>query len=154
MPISKSEFSYTLDLGEEFNELDPDEKKNAKQEIGIAILEEMFDYLDSGVTPVSGGRYKKTLSKNYKKRKIAMGGQGIADLDLTSDMISSLRFSKAKTGNDIKISINKAKEILKAYNHNVGDTLPQREFMPKEGGKFKPKIRQRVDSIIADYLDD
>ena len=42
------------------------------------------------------------------------------------------------------------KQIPKAYNHNVGDTLPQRQFMPDEelGELFTDEIMEGVIKIL------
>jgi len=39
-------------------------------------------------------------------------------------------------------------ERLKAYNHNVGDTLPKRQFIPAPNKKFKTSIRKKANSAI------
>jgi hypothetical protein len=43
-------------------------------------------------------------------------------------------------------------EAPKAYNHNVGDTLPQRQFIPMEDQNFKSEIMAGIDEVIEEIL--
>ncbi len=45
-------------------------------------------------------------------------------------------------------------EKLKSFNHNTGDTLPQREFIPSDDKTFKQPILTGIKAIIQDVLSD
>lgn len=154
MPISLDEMSYTLKL-DKLKEVPASKRKEAKELIGLTVKQMIVDYLDRGTSPVSGGSYQKTLSKEYKKKKLAQGKSGIADLDLEGDMLGNLKFTTSGPSDEINFKLSKKTEILKGYNHNVGDTLPQREWLPDDevDGQFKPAIRNAIDEIIDGFLD-
>ena len=71
LPIKKNKISYKLDLEEEFNKADikPSKRKALSELIGVTLIDEITQYLDKGTTPVSKGKYKRSLSKEYKAEK-------------------------------------------------------------------------------------
>lgn len=150
MPIKKNKISYTLNLEDEFNknEIKPSKRKQLSELIGAELINEIVTYLDRGITPVSKGEYKRSLSKKYKEIKKKKTGVTFADLQLESDMLSNLSIKATKTGVEIQITDNTQKK--KAYNHNVGDTLPKRQFLPNDENneQFKATIIKRVKDNI------
>lgn len=83
-------------------------------------------------------------SPNYAKKKGVSVNS--VDLVLTGEMLSSFEESQVQK-NVVKIKIAEGDNTLKAYNHNVGDTLPQRQFF---GLKDVDPIIKKVDSIKND----
>lgn len=149
MPIQKSKISYTLDLNSDdfasrLNKIKPSKRKEVTELIGVTILDEIRSYTEKGQSPVSGGSYKSSLSKEYAKKT----GKKISDLFLEGDMLGNLSFSNFKDRVTIKITDPLQKK--KAYNHNVGDTLPQRQFMPDDDESFKKPIIDKVKRILDD----
>jgi hypothetical protein len=65
-------------------------------------------------------------------------------------MLDSLTFEV--TGTKVIIGIFDSDQAPKAYNHNTGDTLPMRQFIPTEDQTFKRDIMRGIDEIIADLL--
>lgn len=109
-------------------------------------------YTDEQRSPVTGGKFKP-LSKDYAKFKQKKVGNKKADLHLTNKMINSIRadFLSEK----IRFKIEAKKQIPKAYNHNTGDTLEQRQFMPDEEARgtratFHKGIREAIQEMIND----
>lgn len=156
MPIKKNKISYSLDLEAEFDKqnIKPSQRKALSDVIGGVLLDEMLQYLDKGSSPVAKGQYKKTLSKEYKKIKKKKTGKSIADLQLTDSMLGDLKFTSTKKGVELKITDSEQKK--KSYNHNVGDTLPTRQFLPNDANNetFKRPIMKKIKDIIKDASED
>ncbi len=149
MPISLSEFSYTMELDTEG--VPENDKEDALNVAGQLILAQIKEYLDNQNTPVSKGSYKKGLSTKYKERKKAMGQPGIANLQLTDAMLNDLEVDATKS--TITFKLDESAQIKKAFNHNTGDTLPQRQFMPDDtrNEKFKPNVLKEAKAAIETF---
>ena len=150
MPIKKRKISYTLDLSEQLKMVKPSKRKAVTELIGITMIDSIEEHLSRGVSPVSKGAYKKTLSKAYAKKT----GKKTANLDESGDMLGDLRIDSFK--DKVTIKITDKKEKLVSYNHNVGDTLPVRKFMPNDENKevFKRSITKKIKDIITDASED
>lgn len=150
MPITKTKISYELDIAEKVKKVKPGKRKQVAEQIGFAVIDEIVQHLQSGKSPVSKGNYKKTLSPEYAKKV----GKRISDLDLTGDMLGNLSFDAFKDRVVFKITDGTQKK--KAFNHNTGDTLPQRQFLPNDdaGEKFKRAIDGVINRIIDDASED
>jgi hypothetical protein len=145
--FSKDEVSafIPIDLPEE---LSRSEKAKAKKDIAEYVLTSILDYVGEGKSPIVGESFKK-LGKSYADNE--KGGDRTPNLDLNGDMLDAL-ISKPK-GDGIEIGIFKKKEAIKAYNHNIGDTLPRRRFIPAKNQTLKKDILNGIDDIIQEYLD-
>lgn len=156
MPIKKNKISYTLDLEDQFDEagIKPSQRKALSELVGVTLLSEIVSYLDKGNTPVSKGQYKRSLSKEYREKKRAQGKRGYADMQLTESMLNNLTINPTKKGVEIKLTDSLEKK--KAYNHNVGDTLPRRQWLPNDeaGESFKRTIISKVKEVISDASED
>jgi len=146
MPIKKNKISFTLDLTDRLKKVKPSKRKETAELIGITLIDSMGEFLDRSTSPVSKGLFKKTLSKAYKK----LTGKTKADLQLSGDMLGDLQVDAFK--DRVTIKITDREEKLKSFNHNTGDTLPVRKFLPDDANneKFKPAIMKRVAEIIDD----
>lgn len=155
MPIKKNKVSYKLDLESLFDdagvEKNRTKRKALSELVGVTLIDEVVSYLDKGVTPVSNGTYKRSLtSKEYKAKKIKEGKSSFADMQLTESMLNNL--SIKATSKDVELKITDSTEKKKAFNHNKGDTLPQRQWLPDDSGneKFKRGIIKKIKDIIKD----
>ena len=148
MPINKNETSKFIPIKMPKG-LDDSEKEDLKASIGEFVISEMLRYVADGTSPVSGGRAFKKLTKKYAEKE--KGGDTTANLDLHGDMLGSLTFEPSSKG--IKVGIFDSDQAIKSYNHNVGDTLPKRQFIPNADEDFKKDIMKGIDSIIKDYVD-
>lgn len=146
-----SETSSEIDIVSTINASD-DTKERIKEEVGDYLMEQTFLSVGSLKSPISGHDWKKTLSPEYKKKKIEEGGTPVANLEMTGGMLSALEYELTEDG--IKIGVF-GKEALKADGHNnlSGESqLPERRFLPGEGEKYKREIEQGVTEIINDIL--
>jgi hypothetical protein len=90
---------------------------------------------------VNGGKFKK-YSEEYAESKGVT--RDSVDLFLEGDMLESIgrRTSKEKAST-VFIQMEKGIQTKKGYNHNVGDTLPKREFF----GVTEAEARRIADQI-------
>lgn len=143
--MSQEEVSTTVDLAElvpEFSKLEKSDRNNIKSLVADAIIEEINVYLDGSLSPVSGGQYKKFRAD---KKPSLLYEEG--------DLRSSLDWKPTTSKTKLKIGVFDKQETPKAYNHNVGDTLPVRRFIPLEDETFKRPIISKIRNIILDELD-
>jgi hypothetical protein len=135
-------YEFTPDLSGVPEELIED----ALDEIGTFLIESILEHVGEAKTPVSGGKYAAKLrSKAY----IEMKGDDMANLDLTGDMLRALEW--VPNGDSIIIGVFDKDQAPKAYNHNFGDTLPRRQFLPESDQNFKREILNGVKRIIEEY---
>lgn len=132
--------------------------REAQEEISDYLLSEALGYIGESKSPVAGGEYKSTLSKDYKKIKEEISGSSKANLELNGDMLDALEVKKLSNGN-LEYGVFKKSEALKADGHNhsgvFGDSkLPKREFIPKEGETFKRQIISGMREILSEFEDD
>lgn len=149
--ISQDEIKVELDFSDEMSGLSASKRSELKDLIQAIVEDNLFNDISRGISPVDGSRFKG-LSKEYKKAKVAMGGEGKPNLELEGNMLSSLTTRFAR--NKLILEISKDKETPKAYNHLIGDTLPQRQFLPIEDGQLFRKgimsqIKQAIDEVSS-----
>jgi hypothetical protein len=135
------------------------DKKRILEDIGDIVLTEVTSMVGSGISPVTGRKFKK-LSKEYIEKKKEEGGTilggGGSNLELTGDMLQSL-FVEVKD-NKITLTVSDS-EQGKADGHNNfsgKSSLPERKFIPNEknGETFIPKIRKAIkDYLIQEVID-
>ena len=126
------------------------QRSQVKQEVGNFVVEEILRSVSSASTPVSGGKYKATLSKDYADEE--KGGNRTANLELEGDMLDSLEFKNTREG--VEVGIFKASEVPKADGHNNfsgKSKLPTRQFIPKENEKFKRNIEKGIKDIVNEF---
>lgn len=117
---SKSEVSQRFNLKELLGYEPTEVQKKLFYELAVDAMAQRTlngdDINGSSFTPYSEDYAKK---KGVSKESV--------DLVLSGEMLSS--FEDAQTQkNIVKIKIAEGENTLKAYNHNVGDTLPKRQF--------------------------
>jgi hypothetical protein len=143
--MSQNQVTWTLTL-DELSGIPGELKRAVLDEVGEYLVTSVMDYVSESRTPVSGGKFKTKLSKDYAERE----GKDSANLDLTGSMLDSLTYRIS--GNSVEVGVFDSDEAPKAYNHNVGDTLPQRQFIPMESQKFKSEIMAGIDEVIEEIL--
>lgn len=104
----------------------------------------------------NGNAKTVTLKSPYSKQyadsldfKAAGKSKGKVNMTLTGDMLASIQVED-RPGNKIAIVIDGEKEILKAYNHLTGDTVPKRPFFGASKTDVKETIhdfQEEIDSI-------
>jgi len=136
---SKSEVSQTFNLKQILGYEPTERQKEAFYELAV---NKMVDRTTNG-KDINNRKFTE-YSESYAKQKGVT--RNSVDLVLNGDMLSSFEKSLQRK-NLIKIKIAEGKETLKAYNHNVGDTLPQRQFFGFKDEKQIKEVIQQVDSL-------
>tara|TARA_R110002096_G_scaffold178455_3_gene355423 strand:- start:429 stop:863 length:435 start_codon:yes stop_codon:yes gene_type:complete len=144
MPIKTDEISFTLDLSEQIKKVPKEKRKEVTELIGVTLIDSISEYTGRGTSPVSKGAYKKKMAD----------GKTTSDLYESGNMFGNFKVESLMS--KVRIKITKTKEKLKSYNHNTGDTLPVRKFLPDDTNeeKFKPAIMKKVMGIIDDASKD
>lgn len=136
MPISQEKVTKILDLN--LKDLSPESKIEAKEVAADIIIEEINSYLDDSKSPVASGRFKKKKADGSSSQLFQDG-----------DLRMSIEAQDAG-GDSIEIGVFDSSEAPIAYNHNTGDTLPMRQFIPPESKGFRRAIMRKVNDAIDD----
>lgn len=133
--------------GEEPN---PKTKKEVLAEVRDYVVEQVLTHVAAQKSPVDGYGKFDPLSPEYKKRKIAEGHPGKADLLFSGDMLDALK-GKARSST-VEIGI-RGKQGEKADGHCnfSGDSeLPLRRFIPNEddGDVWNAAITKGIKRIV------
>lgn len=153
--ISKRTIEQEIDLGEVFG-VDATDAPAFKEAIGQAIIDAMIARTrdGKGIKFGSGGsssevKLKSPYSDPYIASlafKAAGKKKSEINMELTGDMLASVDLIST-SGNKLKIAVTGETEVLKAFNHITGDTVPERPWfgiskneLEKVGFKFKPDI--------------
>lgn len=150
MPIKLDEVSKILDLNIP-DWVEKSDRESILKEVGDFLVNEVISYTESGVSPIEGwGKFTPKLNKHYADTMKA--GDRTPNMDLTGDMLASLTFEIV--GGKLKIGIFDEDQAKKAFNHNTGDTLPKRPFIPTSDESFDPDIMSGVDDLINGFIND
>ena len=128
-----------------YKEATPAQKTQIKSLVGPFIVDQINQFLDGSTSPVKGQGKLKNLKKDGSPSRLFE----------TGGMRSFIDFEDKST-NVIDIGVlDGAPEVeqLKAINHNIGDTLPRRAFIPEKGNGFKKQINAGIRRIINEVLD-
>jgi hypothetical protein len=142
MPITLDQVTKEIDL-QLPDSLPKSLTDDIKAEVGDFVLVSILDYVGEGKSPVSGRAFKQ-LDKNYADEE--KGGRRTPNLELEGDMLRSLEFKNTSKG--IEIGIFDSSQAPKAYNHNVGDTLPKRQFIPEPRQRFVGEIEKGINDLV------
>lgn len=124
-------------------------KETIASEVGEFLKEKIFEYVSQSNSPVSGGGFKSTLSPGYKKFKTAQGLPGKANLEFSGEMLDSVDYKVTRDGVEIGVYGRNAAAKADGHNNFSGDSeLPLRQFLPKEGQRFKADIDREIQKII------
>jgi len=134
------------------------EKPKALEEIAQFVKEQVLSYIGDGKSPVSGGNWKKSLTKEYKKIKGQESSVNFANLELSGDLLDALDVVVKSNG---KLSLEvSGDQAGKAEGNNIGsygrDPNPKnaRRFIPLSGETLKKQIVDGIKDIIQDYEKD
>jgi len=129
-------------------------KTQIKRDVGNFLIDTILESVAEQKTPVSGEKYKASLSREYKKRKQAEGGSSVADMELFGDMLDSLKFKNTSTGIEIGWFGKQANKADGHLHFSGRDSFaPRRRFIPGEGQKFKRDVESEIQRIIAEHID-
>ncbi len=144
LTIKKSAVYQEIDLYDLFG-VDLTSHSDLKDRIGQAVIDAMIKRTEKGVD-VYGAKFA-SYSKEYKDTLEfkAYGKTNKVNMHLRGDMLGKVDILN-NSGNKIRIGWDEEKECLKAYNHNVGDTVPKRAFF----GATQSQLEQIKDKFIED----
>tara|TARA_Y100000004_G_scaffold197343_1_gene271266 strand:+ start:4863 stop:5465 length:603 start_codon:yes stop_codon:yes gene_type:complete len=150
MPIKKEKVSFTYNLGSLLENVPDEDREDAAFDAGNAALDAVKEYMEGSSSPVKGSGRFKALSKDYKKKKQKIAGNTNPNLKLFGDLDEAMEVDADENSFTINIRDDNA---AKAYNHNVGDTLPKRQFLPDDqrGETFKRSVVTKIKEQIAKY---
>ena len=150
MPIKKEKVSFTYNLGSLLENVPDEDREDAAFDAGNAALDAVKEYMEGSSSPVKGSGRFKALSKDYKKKKQKIAGNTTPNLKLFGDLDEAMEVDADENSFTINIRDDNA---AKAYNHNVGDTLPKRQFLPDDqrGETFKRSVVTKIKEQIAKY---
>lgn len=147
LKLSIDEVSQKIDLSKEAG-VDLSRDPNLVNQIGQEIIDYMLERTANG-RGIGGVKLKSPYSKAYadspefkaygktkNEVNMALTGDMLGSIDITNDSPDKLIIAIDGTDTDTK----------KAYNHNVGDTLPKRPFFGID--------QSELDSIMANHEDD
>lgn len=128
-------------------------KRAALKEAAEIVKTRVLEYVADQSSPVSGGKWKRTLSPEYKERKQAEGGSSVADMELSGNMLDALQVVITSRGKlSLQIEGSQAPKADGHNNHSGKSELPPREFIPKKGATFKRDIWRDVREALEEYV--
>jgi len=136
---SKDEVYQRFNLKEILGYSPSEEQKKLFYEL---VVDKIVQRTASG-KDINGSKFTRYSEAYAKKKGVA---RGAVDLILEGDMLSSFEESQEQK-NVVKIKMAEGDETLKAYNHNVGDTLPKRTFFGLNESENIRSIIREVDSF-------
>lgn len=149
--ITKKEVSQKFNLSEIF-ERDFRNDPELRDFVGQAIIDKIIDRTESGKGIGGNKSLKKPYSKSYSESQEFIDNgksRNSIDMTLTGSMLDDIDIVD-KTTNTIKIGFTEELETLKAYNHNIGDTVPKRPFFglsKSEVKQIKKELKNKVKSL-------
>lgn len=155
--MALKKLAYEINPFKEFPEIKvpKENKEDAQAEIRSFILEKVLDYVGDGKSPVSGESWKRTLSKEYLKKKNDLSSAGFANMELTGQMLDALQVVPL---NSEKVSLQiTGPQAPKADGHNnfSGDSsLPRRRFIPGKDQELKSDIKEGIKKILERYSEE
>ena len=150
--VTKKAIEQIIDLSEFAKGVDFSDSKSLKLAIGEALAERIRERAGDGqgLEFSSDGsaktvKLKSPYSKMYAESLdfLAAGkSKNKVNMSLTGDMLASIQVEDLGD-NKISVYIDGETEVLKAYNHLTGDTVPKRPFF----GVSKKDVRD----VIVDF---
>lgn len=155
--VTKRVIEQTIDLEEAFG-VDFTGKRDLREIIGERIIEAIVERTKSGTAMSidANGRGHpsefKAYSDEYKKSMEfkSHGKSSKVDLTLSGDMLSLIDITK-QDANSITIGVD-SDEVLKAYNHQSGDTVPKRPFFGITKGELREIVRE-LKPLVKESVD-
>lgn len=153
MPITKDNVSFTYDMDQHLKGVPENDRQDAANDAGEAALVKIAELVEKKRSPVKGNNKNfDALSDKYAKLKQKRVGNKNPNLRLTGELIESLDVESDSNSFTIQVTGDEG-NVQKAYNHNIGDTVPKRQFLPDEsnGETFKSAVVQAIKQSISKY---
>lgn len=134
--------------------VDRKDVKEARDLVADFVKESVLSDIGSAKSPVSGGRWKRSLTKEYAKEK----GSRTANLELSGVMLDQLKVIQKK-GNTLSLEI-KGSQAGKADGNNRGTYGKKftklknaREFIPRGKKTLTKEIWDGIKDILKSFKD-
>lgn len=147
LKLTESEVSQTINLNELF-ETNFSGNSGLAQAVGQAIVDKILSRTASGFG-VDGKKLKSPYSKDYSESlefKAFGKSKNNVNMELTGQMLGTIDVLENNRGK-IKIGWGDDVENAKAYNHNIGDTVPRRPFFGITESELKEIKEEFVDRV-------
>ncbi len=144
--LSLNEVSQTIDASEVLG-VDVSNEPRIVQEFGQAVLDTIIERTEAG-RDVNGRSFRSYDPDYIESEDFDEFGKSPNEVNMTQtgDMMDSIDFTTS--GSTVKVAVGAGVDTLKAYNHNVGDTLPKREFFGVNQSELA-SIKRRFRDDIA-----
>lgn len=136
----------------------PEKNRDAALEaVGNFLLEESLNEIGSGRSPVAGGPWKRSLTKEYKERKAEESSVTFANAELSGDLLDALDVKRASS-NQLFFGVD-GDQAGKLEGNNIGsygrdpDESQARRIVPLEGETFKPSIIAGMREILEEFAE-
>lgn len=136
---------------------DPSVRREALQAMGEFLRDSVLDHVADSKSPVSGGPWKKALSKAYKDVISDFSSVLRANLELSGSMLDALDFKIE--GDQINFGVFDDNLVGRAEGNNIGsygqgrgNRSKARRFIPLSREKFNPEIRSGMRNIAEDII--
>jgi hypothetical protein len=156
--VTKKIIEQEIDLGEIFG-IDATDSPALKEALGQAIIDRITQRTEAGkgLKFTSGGnaseiKLKSPYSQAYvKSREFKAAGKKASEItmELTGDMLAAVDVVST-SGNKIKVAITDELQVLKAFNHITGDTVPERPWFGISKDELKDigiKFKSDLDAL-------
>jgi len=153
--LAKVEYRFNP-LEEIGAEIPRNKRAEARQAIADFVKESVLAKIADGKSPVSGGPWKRSLSKEYKGVKADQSGVGYANLELSGDLLDALEV--VVDGSEVVLRVS-GDQADKAEGNNLGsygkspDDSKARRFIPLEDETFKRDIWSGIREIASEFED-
>lgn len=147
---------YQIDILKELDlEIPKDRQKEALQAASEFLKETMLDYIGEGKSPVQGGRWVRSLSPEYKKKKMEESGVNFSNLELTGGFLDNLKVDVS--GSKIVIDVDSddygRAEGFISGEYGANSEIKKRQFMPQPGESFKKQILSDLRTLLEEFED-
>lgn len=150
--VSISEIASFIDL-EIPDSLSSAQKARIKSDVGELLIDHILLNVGKGRSPLGQGAFP-ALSDDYRNFKRDEGAGTRPNLELSGEMLDSLKFEHTDEGIKIYIS-GEAAPRADGHNNFSGDSrLPLRRFLPSEEDEFPSVIVRQVQEIISENIVD
>lgn len=130
-------------------------QKAARQAVARFVRSQVLDHMENSESPVSGGRWKKSLSEKYSKKV----GKEVADLWESGALRSALNVVEKK-GNTLSLQVS-GSQAGKADGNNRGtygkssrsNLKNAREFIPRGNKTLNQEIREGIKEVLRRFKD-
>lgn len=153
MPIKKEDVSFTYDVNKHLKGVPENDREDAANDAGEAALEKISEYMEKRRSPVKGNNKNfAELSDKYAKIKQKRVGNKKPNLRLTGELLESLDVEADSNSFTLRVT-GSENNIEKSYNHNVGDTVPKRQFLPNDANneQLKGDVVKAIKDAIKKY---